>query len=218
MDWNLSTANWAVNHKVCLICFLSLRDHCPLLLDVICLENQCFIYLTQFFGWLKWENESGSCYFVLARKRSPRYYVFDTAVVSFCVLSLNDLSFWMAVFSPPGNSPFKRARCRGRWYSSFTSVLIQNFSFSLLPNSLLHLPIAFTFDFFCICLFSFFCLPVVEDISTKYKYSWREFHLLAYLNPVLTLHMYQKLYLENISLNLSLIQMHFDGTFRYVLY
>ena len=158
MDWNLSTANWAVNHKVCLICFLSLRDHCPLLLDVICLENQCFIYLTQFFGWLKWENESGSCYFVLARNRSPRYYVFDTAVVSFCVLSLNDLSFWMAVFSPPGNSPFKRARCRGRWYSSFTSVLIQNFSFSLLPNSLLHLPIAFTFDFF-LHLSLFFLLP-----------------------------------------------------------
>lgn len=47
----LSTVNWAVNHRAHLICFLSFRDHCPLLLVVQCLEKPLFSVFYMVF-WL----------------------------------------------------------------------------------------------------------------------------------------------------------------------
>lgn len=50
MSWKLSQAiSWG-NHRAHLICFLSLRDHCPLLSDVHHLENCCFTVFM--FSWL----------------------------------------------------------------------------------------------------------------------------------------------------------------------
>ena len=38
------------NSRAHLICFLSFKDYCPLLYDVQCLKNYCFICFVQFFS------------------------------------------------------------------------------------------------------------------------------------------------------------------------
>lgn len=35
-------------HRASLVCFLDLRDHCPWLSDIQCLEDHCFIYFVSF--------------------------------------------------------------------------------------------------------------------------------------------------------------------------
>ena len=57
--------------KVYFICFPFLRNHCPLLLDIQCLENHCFIYLPTFFGGgVGCISKYGPCYSILAKSGS----------------------------------------------------------------------------------------------------------------------------------------------------
>lgn len=44
----LKVARWE-NYRACLICFLSFRNYCPLLLVAQCLENYWFMYFSQFW-------------------------------------------------------------------------------------------------------------------------------------------------------------------------
>ena len=57
--------------KVYFICFPFLRNDCPLLLDIQCLENHCFIYLSPFFvGDVGHISKYGPCYSILAKSGS----------------------------------------------------------------------------------------------------------------------------------------------------
>lgn len=58
MLWPTSQAGSWGNHKTHLICFPSLRDHCPSLSDVCCLENCCFVYLVVLNICFRWEGKS----------------------------------------------------------------------------------------------------------------------------------------------------------------
>lgn len=68
---SLKTLNWS-NCGAYLVCFLSLRDHYPLLFDVQCLTSHHFIYIYVFlfFGCCRWEGKSGPC----SRSGSPHLY------------------------------------------------------------------------------------------------------------------------------------------------
>lgn len=46
---SLNAVNWC-NHKAHLICFLFLKDHCPLLPNIQCFKSYCFIYSFWFFS------------------------------------------------------------------------------------------------------------------------------------------------------------------------
>lgn len=54
LHWSLETP-WAIsweNSRAHIVYLLSSRDYCPLLLDVWCLENYCFLYFVHIFGCL----------------------------------------------------------------------------------------------------------------------------------------------------------------------
>lgn len=61
--WNsLRTVCW-FSHRTHLTCFPSLKNHFPLLSDIQCLENHCFVYFPQCFSSFRWKgNLSGLCY------------------------------------------------------------------------------------------------------------------------------------------------------------
>ena len=74
--------------KVYFICFAFLRNHCPLLLDIQCLENHCFIYLPTFFdGGVGCISKYGSCYSILAKSGSfcHLFKIFNCCVFSFSI-------------------------------------------------------------------------------------------------------------------------------------
>lgn len=49
-----------VNCRAYQVCFSPLRDHWPILVDVWCLENPCFIFWRIFIlCFFRWENKSG---------------------------------------------------------------------------------------------------------------------------------------------------------------
>ena len=67
---SLKAAIWD-NHRAYLICLMSLKDHCLLLLNAQGLEN-CFIYILSLylFIYFKWESKSSLCSSILSRSRS----------------------------------------------------------------------------------------------------------------------------------------------------
>lgn len=65
------------NNRAYLIGFLSLRNHCTLLLDFYCLENFFYFFICcLFFAYLVLKGKSCPCFFILTRSRSPLFVLF----------------------------------------------------------------------------------------------------------------------------------------------
>lgn len=75
---SLKTVNWG-NCRAHLIFSPSLRDHCPSLPDVQCLENHGVIYFVQLFGCFRWDGEFSPWFPILVRREyltgSIAYYL-----------------------------------------------------------------------------------------------------------------------------------------------
>lgn len=68
-----STENWklSTSSKLVQLFFPFLRDHCPELPDVLCLQNFYFIYSAWYCRYFRWEGKSSPYYSFLVKSRSP---------------------------------------------------------------------------------------------------------------------------------------------------